>query len=59
MKELRDYLYEMRGMVSRIEREAGIPTGTLGYFKNGKRGLTQENVNKLTVVLQKYGYKTK
>lgn len=57
-KRLLAHLRTMRGMVARIEREANIPTGTLGYFLNGKRGLTESNTVKLTTVLKKYGYKT-
>jgi chromosome partitioning protein len=39
-----------------LDREAGIPEGTLSRAMTGKRNLNQDHIDKLEPILQKYGF---
>lgn len=43
--------------ITTIEKEAGIPVGTLGKVMRGERKLSDERIEKLTEILTKYGLK--
>lgn len=43
--------------ITTIEKEAGIPVGTLGKVMRGERKLSDERIEKLTEILTNYGLK--
>jgi hypothetical protein len=57
MVGIREWLGE-RGCLSLrcLEREAGLPEKTLGHYMAGRRELNEGHLERLVVVLERYGY---
>lgn len=43
--------------VKQLEREAGLPAGTLNHFIGRRRMLSGEHLDKLVPILVEFGYK--
>ena len=57
MKNLKQWLEDHPCInMACIESEANIPAKTLVHFKNGRRDLNKDHLEKLIPVLNKYGF---
>jgi len=57
---MKDWLKERPCLSLRcLEREAGLPTKTLSHYLQGRRELNEQHLQKLTPVLERYGWESK
>lgn len=59
-ERIKDWFNQLRTdviKISAVERAAEVPQKTLWHVIHGDRGLTDENVKKITSILQEFGFK--